>query len=218
MEKSAEKAAKATLLAGFCIVIVFFALLFVKNLPKEGAQEDEAQLANQVLQNSPHRGPVEAEVIIVEFGDFECPGCRDVAPIIEAALENNKDKVQQIWIHAFNTLTHYNSEQAAIASQCAYEQNKFWEFHDQVFANQENLSQALFQQIAVAIKLNMAVFQQCLADPETHDTIQAHRQFAIRNDVSQTPTVFVNSRRLQGSFTLDQLNRAIEDELLKNAS
>ena len=218
MKKSPEQKAVIILIWGTILLVIgYFSSSIVGNIKKIAERESDntsqQELIKQVLSSAPRRGNVNAPLLLVEFGDFECPVCKEVSPIIKNALRNHADDFQQIWVHAINTELHPNSLAAATASECASKQGKFWEFHDALFENQEELSPALYQQIGVAIGLNIPSFQECLKDPATKEIIDAHRSFTSLAEVTETPYLSLNSAILSGSFTAEELESFIQSQL-----
>ena len=218
MKKSPEHKALNILIWGTIILVLgYFSSSIIGNIKKvadkESRNASKSQLIQDVLSSSPRRGDLKAPLLLVEFGDFECPVCKEVSPIIENALKNHPDDFQQIWVHAPNTELHPNSTAAATASECASKQGKFWEFHDELFKNQDDLSPALYQQIGVAVGLDIPSFQECLKDPATKAIIDAHRSFTSLAEVTETPYLSINSAILSGSFTADELESFIQSQL-----
>jgi protein-disulfide isomerase len=104
---------------------------------------------------NPKKGAEEPVVQIIEFDDFECRHCSQLADDLDAVVETYPDKVQVVWKDMPNTSTHPHAEQAAIAAHCAKRQGKFWEYHDQLFAQQS------------LIYLKQSIFILCLSSMKT---------------------------------------------------
>ena len=218
MKKSPEHKALNILIWGTIILVIgYFSSSIIGNIikvtDKESRNAAQEKLIQNVLTSSPRRGDPKSPLLLVEFGDFECPVCKEVSPIIENALKNHEGDFQQIWVHATNTQLHPNSVSAATASECASRQGKFWEFHNELFENQDDLSPALYQQIGVAMGLNIPAFQECLKDPATKEIIDAHSSFTTLAGVTETPYLSINSAILSGSFTADELESFIQSQL-----
>lgn len=90
--------------------------------------------------NSPVRGNAKAQVVIVEFSDFQCPFCKQANPIVQQVMKEYGDKVKLIYKHLPLTSIHPNAQIGAEAAECANEQKKFWQFHDVLFNNQAEWS------------------------------------------------------------------------------
>ncbi|HET9786588.1 MAG TPA: thioredoxin domain-containing protein, partial [Pyrinomonadaceae bacterium] len=108
-------------------------------------------------------------VTIVEFSDFECPYCGEVQTTLKQVLEKYGENVRLVFKH-LPLEGHRNSLPAARAAYCAAEQDRFWEFHDALFALR-NLSPAVFEQIAGDLGLGMAKFRACLNSEQSRSAI-----------------------------------------------
>jgi len=86
--------------------------------------------------DSPVRGPGDAWVTVVEFGDFECPYCGEEEPVVEELLAEGGSQVRLVWKNFPLAAIHPHAEDAAVAAECALDQGKFWEMHDAIYANQ----------------------------------------------------------------------------------
>ena len=105
----------------------------------------------------PMKGPANAKVTIVEFSDFQCPFCGRVMPTLQQIEKNYGNDVRIVFIH--NPLPfHPNAEPAAEAAIAADAQGKFWQMHDKLFANQQNLTRPDFEKYAQEIGLDMGKF------------------------------------------------------------
>ena len=161
---------------------------------------------------SPTRGPKDAPIVFIEYTDFQCPYCDRVQPTIEALRERYGDKM----VHVFKHLPlpmHQQAGLAAEASLCAGDQGKFWELHDWIFANKNNLSRDTLVTQAEALGLDLEAFGTCL-DAGTHrghvqaDTAEAN-SFGIRG----TPGFAVNGRVVTGAQPFENFVEIFDDEL-----
>ncbi len=114
-----------------------------------------------VLPTDPVRGDTRAQLTIIEFGDFQCPFCADIAPVLAQVLASYPE-VRLVWKDLPNP-AHPQARPAALAARCAQNQDKFWEFHDLLFANQAELGDKLYKQIAEVLELDLTSFNSCLA-------------------------------------------------------
>lgn len=153
-------------------------------------------------------------VKIYEYSDFECPFCSRIMPDAKRILEEYKGQV--VWItRDFPLSFHQRAKPAAIAAKCASYQGKYWDMYGELFNNQHNLSDADIEKYAKNIKLDMSQFQACQKAPETAEKrIAENVQTATQNDVSGTPTVFINGRRLP-AVQYGEMKRVIDEELAK---
>jgi predicted DsbA family dithiol-disulfide isomerase len=169
-----------------------------------------AQLATEGF---PSKGPAAAPVTIVEFSDFECPYCGGLFPTLKQVEKNYAEKVRIVYRQFPLTNIHPHAQKAAEASLCANEQKKFWEFHDSMFSNQQELSVPDLKQRAVDLKLDTQVFNQCLDSGRHSAAIQADIQEGARAGVSGTPALFINGRLLSGNQPYSEIKDVIDDEL-----
>jgi len=128
-------------------------------------------------------------VKIVEFSDFQCPYCKRIAPIVEnLAKEKNIKLVYKFFPLSF----HKSAFPAAVASYCAYKQNKFWEFHDKSFKNQYQLTENNFLKWAKELNLNIDKFKECATNKETMEIIKKEIEEGISIGVQGTPSLYIN--------------------------
>lgn len=219
MASREEKAVKWTLAVAFVMLLSFAVVLVLRDQPSEEVidqqRQDEA-LLDLIVRTAPALGNPQADVVLVEFSDFQCPYCKTLEPAIDQVTKDYPN-IRRVWIHAINRTEHPESEGAAAAAQCAHEQGKFWEYRSQLFAKQDQLSTALYNQIAQSLSLSLTSFQACLANTETLTTVRAHDQFARRSNVQATPHVTVNNTPLSGDLTYAQIKNTIDQELTKSA-
>lgn len=194
---------------------VFIALAFVsylsvrENTPSQFTIEQEVnQRAEYALQTAPVKGSANPDITLIEFGDFQCTYCADIQADLGKLLKE-KDNIRIAWFHRINA-SHQESLPAAIASECAKEQGAFWEFHDLLFKNQANLSTNLYNQIASSLKLNTNRFRECLADPTIQEHVKKVNEFANDNNITSTPTIIYNEKRLEGLVDYNDLVNFLE--------
>ena len=159
--------------------------------------------------NSPFIGPANASVTVIEFFDFQCPACRAAEPTIKQIRENYKDKVKFV-ARNFPLSQHEFAEKASEASECAFEQNKYWEYHDLLMEG--NLDIVSLKQYAKDLGLNTTQFDNCLDSGKYFSQIQKDFQDGISYGVQGTPTFFVNGKQISLTSYSD-LQRAIESAL-----
>ena len=168
-----------------------------------------------VTSAQPQKGPQDALVTIVEFSEFQCPFCARVLPTMKQVEETYGDKVRVVWRN--NPLPfHKDAAPAAALAMEAYAQggdDKFWEVHDVLFANQKALSRAQLEDYAKAAGLDMDKVKKAL-DEGTHkklvdDDQAVANQFGARG----TPYFFVNGRQLRGAMPFNAFQKVIDEEL-----
>jgi protein-disulfide isomerase len=152
---------------------------------------------------SPSTGPQNAKVTIIEFADFECPSCRELDRILRDLLATHPD-IRLVYKHFPLTEIHPWAMTAALASQCTYEQSpdKFWKIHDAIFDAQDVISPSnawdKMMDLASQFALNIDAYKTCIADPATANQVETTIREGKAVNITATPTVFVNGRRIVG--------------------
>jgi protein-disulfide isomerase len=158
-------------------------------------------------------GPEDAENVVIEFSDFQCPFCGlafdDAAgkarfgSTYEAAVPKLEELARQGKIkfvfRNFPLSFHENAMGAALAAECANEQGKFWEYHDILFMNQDALTVADLKKYASDLKLDTSKFNSCIDSEKYQDKIDKDLADGQDYGVSGTPAFFVNGQLLSGS-------------------
>jgi len=166
---------------------------------------------------NPHIGPLDAPITIVEFGDFACPACGvwNGSGTIEKVLEKYGNQVRFVWAD-FPSVTPA-SPKAAEAARCAYDQDKFWEYHDYLYAHMEALGVNDLKVYASLLDLDRTQFDGCLDNEARKAEVALDFQDAAYRNVGVLPTFFIQTnsgeRRLVGPPSFEQLV-AIIDPLL----
>jgi hypothetical protein len=153
------------------------------------------------------RGPAEATVTLVEYGDFQCPYCGRAEPIVRELLTD--DDLRYVWRHLPLTDVHPQAQLAAQAAEAAGLQGKFWEMHDLMFTQQDHLRIADLLRYAGELGLDQDKFHDDMMQTICKDRITADLESADLSGVSGTPTFFINGRRHYGSYDVQTLKEAI---------
>lgn len=169
------------------------------------------------IANNPTRGPADAPVTIVEFSDFRCGFCgRFARETLQPLLASYPDDVQ--FVYRDFVIFGQESYEAALASECAHDQDKFWEYHNILFDNQQNMGREQFISFAEETGMDVDTFTTCF-DNETHrDDIIADVSYAQDLGLTGTPTFFINGRVVSGAQPLDFFKRMIDEELASAAT
>jgi Na+/H+ antiporter NhaA len=154
------------------------------------------------------RGPVDAPVTIVEYGDFQCPYCGVAEPAVRELLRDFGD-VRYVWRHLPLTDVHPFAQLAAEAAEAAAEQDAFWEMHDLLLAHQDALRPNDLLRDAEALGLDLASFEDALRSLATAAHVADDVDSADLSGVSGTPTFFVNGRRHYGAYDIETLSAAV---------
>ncbi len=166
------------------------------------------------IAGAPVRGTATAPVTIVEYSDFHCPFCRRVQPTLTALLEKYPGQVKLVYKHLPLDSLHPQARRVSEASWCAAKQDKFWEFHDAVYADSgSDASDATLARYATKAGLDVAAFTACLANPETRAAIQRDVAQGEALGLSSTPGFFINGREVRGAQPLEAFVSVIDEEL-----
>jgi protein-disulfide isomerase len=155
------------------------------------------------------RGPADATVTVVEYGDFECPYCGKAEPAVRASLLTDAD-VRFVWRHLPLTDVHPHAQLAAEAAEAAAVQGAFWEMHDLLLSHQENLTGADLMGYAKQLGLDEGRFHEDLKRHEFSARVAQDIDSADLSGVSGTPTFFINGQRHYGAYDADSLTKAVK--------
>jgi protein-disulfide isomerase len=173
-----------------------------------GRAEDLIDLSDDVDPDRDHiRGPLDAAVTLVEYGDFQCPYCGQAEPAVRALL--GEADVRFVWRHLPLPDVHPQAELAAQAAEAAAEQGRFWEMHDLLLAHQDHLMKPDLLRYAEQLGLDVPRFGKDVYKHVHAGRVGQDVESADLSGVSGTPTFFVNGRRHYGAFDVASLTQAI---------
>jgi Na+/H+ antiporter NhaA len=154
------------------------------------------------------RGPREAPVTVVEYGDFECPYCGQAEPVVRELLRDFGD-IRYVWRHLPLNDVHVNAQLAAEASEAAADQGKFWEMHDLLLDHQDRLRPDDLVAYALELGLGVERFSDALRTHSGAARIAEDVDSADLSAVSGTPTFFINGQRHYGAYDIATLSTAV---------
>lgn len=155
-------------------------------------------------------GPSHAQLTLVEYGDFECPNCKQAAPVVKLLLSHFSDRMRFVYRHFPLTEVHPHALDAALAAECAGGQGRFWAMHDLLFEQQPALNSDHLQAYAQRLELDMARFSAEMSDTAYLQRIREHREGGAKSGVRATPAFFINGKLHDVSFGIAGLHDAIE--------
>ena len=163
----------------------------------------------------PSTGPNQAPVTLVEFTDYQCPYCaRHFRQTFDSLISNNPGQLRYVIRNFPVTSLHSDAQKAAEAAECAFDQGKFWEYHNALFKRSPRFPPDTLKVIARQLGLNMASFEQCLTSGKKESVIQKDMDDARQYGVQGTPTFFVNGRIVVGAQPLSvfqgEIDRALQ--------
>lgn len=151
-----------------------------------------------------------AGVILVEYGDYQCPYCGRAYPLLKRLLKEKGDAVHFVFRNFPLQEIHPMALSAALAAEAAGIQEKFWEMHDLIFEHQDNLSNGQLLDFANYLKLDVMRFGSDWQSEAVLSKVEADFESGVRSGVNGTPTFFVNGNRLNTyDETYDSLLEAI---------
>lgn len=155
-------------------------------------------------------GSAHATVTVVEYGDFECPNCKQAAPAVKLLLDRFKDRIRFVYRHFPLEEVHPHAIEAAEAAESVGAQGKFWPMHDLLFENQAHLKPQHLRSYAERLQLDMARYSADTVDHLYLQRIREHIASGHESGVRSTPTFFVNGRIQDVSFGMQALFEAVE--------
>ena len=157
------------------------------------------------------RGPEGAPVTLVKYGDYECPYCGELHPVLEELRERAGERVRFVFRHFPLDSVHPRARRAALAAEAAASQGRFWEMHDLLYENQDELGEEALTRHAAKLGLDLRRFEEDLANDDLAWRIEEDRLGGERAGVGGTPALFINGLRYAGPMDLDGLLAAVED-------
>ena len=208
---------------GVAVVLGIGLLGYLASRPKVTATTIDPNLppmkAEGYLLGSP-TAPVE----VVEFADFECPGCGQFSTITEPDVRTNlvnTGKIRMRFID-YPLPMHRNTWDASLAAACANDQGKFWELHDAIFQNQDRWNgeatsrpRPVLADLAKGVGVEMSKYDDCMKADTHRAKVQAHLQEAERRGVNQTPTFIIGGKLVPGAIPYDTFKKLVDEELAK---
>jgi formate-nitrite transporter family protein len=168
-----------------------------------------SQLTPPVSERDHVQGSVEARVTLVEYGDYECPHCGALHPVIGAARKAFGGNLRFAFRHFPLRSSHPHALAAAKAAEAAGEQGRFWEMHDRLYQRQTRLEDEDLLRHARKIGLDVTRFQRELV-ARTHEVrIREDLASAARSGAGGTPSLFINDELYQGSLDRDEIFAAL---------
>jgi protein-disulfide isomerase len=165
------------------------------------------------------RGDPNAPVQIVEFADFECPGCGQFATVTEPDIRTRivDAGLASFRFYDFPLDIHRNTVKAHMAAACAADQGKFWEMHDRIFAGQNEWNgqatrnpKSVLEGYARELGLDGDKWEDCYDNDRHAAEIEANKQEGIRRQVGSTPTFFIGDRKISGAVPYDEIKAYVD--------
>ncbi|HZA96455.1 MAG TPA: DsbA family protein [Burkholderiaceae bacterium] len=166
-----------------------------------------ANLADHAL------GTSRASAVLVEYGDFECPNCKQAAPVVKLLLARFADRIRFVYRHFPLEEVHPHALHAALAAEAAAAQHKFWPMHDLLFERQGDLKLNQLRTYAQKLELDIGRYDSDMKDLLYLQRIREHIDSGRRSGVRATPTFFINNRIHDVSYGFQSLHDRVKLEL-----
>lgn len=201
------------------IVVVGLVGVFFITKPKDEKPKDTGEIT-KVASDDHAKWSADSEIVLIEYGDFQCPGCASYYPTIKELGEEYGDKVKFVFRHLPLRNIHPNAQSAALAAEAASKQGKFWEMHDRLFETQSSWGQVasnqqkLFEEYAKELGLDEAKFRADYTDSTTSERINRDVNSATQLGITGTPAFILNGKRIDTPANNIDAFRKILDEAL----
>ena len=212
-----KKPVNKLLLIGAGVIAVLVTIFLINS----GGSSEKKTLSNDPplgadFETTKTKGNASAPVTIIEYSDFQCSACasfyRDILPRLESEYVS-AGKVRIQYKHFPLDSIHAQATPAALASECAREQGRFWEYHDVLFQNQPSLREGSYKVWAERLGLDREQFSSCYDQRRYASQVRAEAREGAQAGVSSTPTLIVNGRTIRGVPRFEALRQIIEAEL-----
>ncbi len=151
------------------------------------------------------QGSNDAAIVLVEYGDYQCPHCGRAYPIVKRIQEELGDQLQFVFRNFPLAKIHPEATKAAVATEAAALQGKYWEMHDIIFENQDQLDNDSLLDYARELGLDIAQFKRDMEDAALLKKVEADFESGIRSGVNATPTFFINGEKYNNGWEGDRI-------------
>ena len=145
-------------------------------------------------------GAPDATIELVEYGDFQCPFCREAFFVVKELQERFASQLRFVFRNFPLSEAHEYAMDAALAAEAAAKQNRFWEMHDAIYNRQPELNEALLLTLAKEVGLDLQRFTEDLEASKLLSRVEADFESGVRSGVNGTPTFYVNGKRYNGDY------------------
>ncbi len=159
---------------------------------------------NDPKPSRPTKGNPKAQVVVEEFGDFQCPACGAAYPVFKQLQEKYGERIFWKYYHFPLTQIHPFAFNASLASECANDQGKFWEYHDLLYENQARLTNGDLNTYAQQLGLNMESFKACYKSRAKTSTVRGDMALGDSKGINSTPSIVLNSQIVNDWTTLGE--------------
>jgi len=151
------------------------------------------------VSNTDHvQGNLEADLVIVEYGDYQCPYCGAAYPILKDLMSHFQNQVRFVFRNFPLSEIHQYAKPAALAAEAANLQGKFWEMHDAIYENQQNLDENFLLELAENLELDVSKFKTDINSKALEEKVEGDFESGILSGVNGTPSFYVNGKKFNG--------------------
>lgn len=155
-------------------------------------------LKPSVNTNDHAQGNENADLVIVEYGDYQCPYCGAAYPVLKELMKDFGGQIKFVFRNFPLSEMHQYARPAAIAAEAANLQGKFWEMHDAIFENQGFLNESFLITLAEKLDLNIPQFEKDLQEVELKEKVDSDFESGVMSGVNGTPSFFINGNKFNG--------------------
>ncbi len=166
-----------------------------------------------VSQNDHIEGNKDAKLELVEYGDYECPHCGHAHPILKQLVKRLGNQLKFVFRNFPLSEMHPHAVSAAVASEAASRQGKFWEMHDMIFEHQHHLEPEDLHLFAKNIGLDLQQFMKDIQDDAIIDRINDDIESGLRSGVNGTPSFYVNGAKYEGDWELEEFEKYLRTKV-----
>ena len=212
------KSAKSTLLWGGVLLAIVASVLIVVRYSEPQVSGNVNAEAGEIAEGDWIDGNPDADVVLIEYSDFQCPACRSTEPRVKSVLEEYGDDIAFVYRHFPLRSIHRNAERAAQAAEAAGLQGQFWEMHDKLFEQQslwggQSDPTAMFVEYAEELGLNVQQFEEDLDSTEVRQAVADDLAVASSAGLNSTPTFYLNGEPLKNPASEAVFKQIIEDAI-----
>ena len=215
-----SKAMKPVIVIILAVAVAAGAAVFLSRQPDQPSETTAAPLRADIKGGGHFRGPDNAELTLVEFGDYQCPSCGAYHPFVKEIL-NRYPKQLRLEFHHFPLISiHPNSMAASKAAEAAGEQGHYWEMHDALFEYQTQWAdkpdpKPIFAAIANRIGINGTLLVQRMEGPDLQQRILRDVEQGNKANIQAVPTFFINGQEVHIKLSMEDFVQVIEATLHK---
>lgn len=204
--------------AGIAVGIVLVVYGIILGVSNKGDTSVTPSSADSITEKDWVKGDRTAQVIVVEYGDFQCPACRTYYPVLKSLAAEFSDKGVAVAFRHFPLRSHTNADESSWAAESAGLQGKFWEMHDMLFERQQSWSNVrnpkeTFLLYAQELGLDMAKFEADYESDAVHTAVEQSFQGGLGAGVNSTPSFFINGTYIKNPASIEEFRSLITNAI-----